>query len=663
MAGLQGAQPFLYEEDCTSNVEISVSCSGLPKMDLFSKSDPFVTLYLREGKSYKKIGVTEVKNNTHEPKFDKVFELAYHFEEEQIMKFVVEDYDRIGKNDYIGATHVRLGELASSGEPMVYELKDNGKSRGTITLYAEEGISNKAKVTFYTRCTKLDKKDFFGKSDPYFEIRKIREGNRPVLVYKSAVIKSNLNPVFDPFDIGMSALCSGDYNTPLQFDVFDWNMSGKVDLIGSFRTSFAEISPEHGSINSFTLINPDIKRKKGNKYKNSGTFTFSRIIITPVHTFVEYLKGGLQIQLIVAIDFTGSNGNPADPRSLHHIGVRDNEYLEAIKSVGNILVPYDSDQQIPCFGFGAKLPPAYDRAHHCFPLNGKADPEVNGIQGIIDAYKYTLSSCRLSGPTLFSEILAYSKAVAESQMEEYAYTILLIITDGVINDMRQSSDLIVESSTLPLSIVIVGVGGADFTDMNTLDADDIPLVHSRTLKRMKNDIVQFVPLREVKQSSTTQFNLAKEVLEEVPGQVTKYMSDYNIKPKPPVARMFNAPAISSLEDIRAATQTPPNSSTGYTSPYPGQQQSNPMHASVPSLAHGAQFNPVGYPLQQPQPKQYQAKYAHPQGMAPPQWGYQAPPAGYPPPASPYGFQNYGQSPGPYAGPPGGNPPYPTAPPH
>ena len=654
MAGLQGAQPFLYEEDCTSTVEISVACSGLPKMDLFSKSDPFVTLYIREGNSYRKIGETEVKNNNHEPKFDRVFELSYRFEEEQVLKFVVEDFDYIGKNDYIGSIHVRLGELASSGEPMVYDLKDKGRSRGKITLFAEETIANKAKVTFYTRCTKLDKKDFFGKSDPYFEIRKIREGNRPVLVYKSVVIKSNLNPVYDPFDIGLSALCSGDYNTPLQFDIFDWNMSGKVDLIGSFRTSFSEISPDHGNITSFSLINPDIKRKKGNKYKNSGTFTFSRIVLTPIHTFVEYLKGGLQIQLIVAIDFTGSNGNPADPRSLHHTGgSRDNEYLEAIKSVGNILVPYDSDQQIPCFGFGAKLPPVYDHAHHCFPLNGKDDPEVNGIQGIIDAYKYTLASCRLSGPTLFSEILAYSKAVAQSQMEEYAYTILLIITDGVINDMRQSSDLIVEASCFPLSIVIVGVGDADFTDMNILDADDIPLVHSRTQKLMKNDIVQFVPLREVKQSST-HFNLAREVLAEVPGQVTKYMSDYKIKPRAPVARMFNAPEISSLEDLRVAAQTPPIPSSGYSSPFPSQQQPNPLHASAPYLAQSAQFNPAGYPLQQG------AKYTHPAGIAPQQWGYQPQPVGFIPPASPYGFQGYPPQ-GAYPGPPGGNPPYPINP--
>ena len=37
--------------------------------------------------------------------------------------------------------------------------------------------------------------------------------------------------------------------------------------------------------------------------------------------------------------------------------------------------------------------------------------------------------------------------------------------DGVITDMKQTVDRIVQASTLPLSVVIVGVGGADFSNM------------------------------------------------------------------------------------------------------------------------------------------------------------------------------------------------------
>ena len=93
------------------------------------------------------------------------------------------------------------------------------------------------------------------------------------------------------------------------------------------------------------------------------------------------------------------------------------------------------------------------------------------------------------------------------------YFILLLITDGVINDLQKTIDEIVRGSSLPLSIIIVGVGQEDFTSMDILDADDEPL-YSRTHKKyMERDIVQFVPFREFKNNPVL---LAKETLEEVP---------------------------------------------------------------------------------------------------------------------------------------------------
>ena len=53
-----------------------------------------------------------------------------------------------------------------------------------------------------------------------------------------------------------------------------------------------------------------------------------------------------------------------------------------------------------------------------------------------------------------------------------SYHILLILTDGVISDMDQSRAAIVEASALPMSIIIVGVGSADFDMMEELDSDD-----------------------------------------------------------------------------------------------------------------------------------------------------------------------------------------------
>lgn len=71
-------------------------------------------------------------------------------------------------------------------------------------------------------------------------------------------------------------------------------------------------------------------------------------------TFLDYIFGGCEIGLICAIDFTGSNGDPSRSNSLHYKGdLARNEYLNAIKSVGNILQYYDTDKQIPALGYGA----------------------------------------------------------------------------------------------------------------------------------------------------------------------------------------------------------------------------------------------------------------------------------------------------------------------
>lgn len=52
------------------------------------------------------------------------------------------------------------------------------------------------------------------------------------------------------------------------------------------------------------------------------------------------------------------------------------------------------------------------------------------------------------------------------------YFILLMLTDGVISDMPDTIRSIIRASRLPMSIIIVGVGNADFTAMDQLDCDE-----------------------------------------------------------------------------------------------------------------------------------------------------------------------------------------------
>jgi len=215
------------------------------------------------------------------------------------------------------------------------------------------------------------------------------------------------------------------------------------------------------------------------------------INVTQEVTFVDYIRGGTQMHFAVAIDFTASNGDVRDPRSLHFLeysGDRPNSYEIALRSVGEIIKSYDTQGLFPSYGFGAKIPP-HGQVSHYFPLNNNPSyPYCRGIEEIVSFYKSTLSAVTLHGPTNFAPVINNTSTVARGLQDGKHYFVLLIITDGVISDMTETLDAIVNASSLPLSIIIIGVGNADFSAMNFLDGDGKSIVSQG--RRAVRDIVQ-----------------------------------------------------------------------------------------------------------------------------------------------------------------------------
>ena len=245
----------------------------------------------------------------------------------------------------------------------------------------------------------------------------------------------------------------------------------------------------------------------------------------------------MQLAVVCAIDFTGSNGVPSSPDSLHAIKVDGslNEYQRAISGVCDILLAYDYDKLIPVYGFGGK--PKFQNFYspqvsHCFPCNGNPNsPDVYGLQGIMNCYKYALQNVELAGPTLFAPLITETMkmAVENKQKGSQVYTILLILTDGEIHDMENTINCLIQSAKLPLSIIIVGIGNGDFGKMEILDGDE-GLYNSNGM-RAERDLVQFVPFRKFEGNQEL---LAKEVLEEIPRQLVEYMTAIGKKPNPPI---------------------------------------------------------------------------------------------------------------------------------
>jgi hypothetical protein len=245
--------------------------------------------------------------------------------------------------------------------------------------------------------------------------------------------------------------------------------------------------------------------------------------------FVDFLSGGLELQLSVAVDFTGSNGDPRKPGTLHYIDRARgqlNDYEKALSAVGTIVAKYDTDQKFPMLGFGAKF---RGLINHCFQLG--PTPEVSGIKGMIDAYRNTFKSgLVMSGPTVFAEVIQLAAAQARSKQEasqrigQQAYHILLILTDGAVTDINQTKQAIRAASDAPLSIVIVGIGNADFSAMQFLD-------DFQGQEGAGRDIVQFV---EFQRHQSNKIHLTQATLDEIPDQVVDYFDGRGLKPLPPI---------------------------------------------------------------------------------------------------------------------------------
>ncbi|XP_073938420.1 copine-5 isoform X2 [Castor canadensis] len=565
-----------------TKVEITVSCRNLLDKDMFSKSDPLCVMYTQgmENKQWREFGRTEVIDNTLNPDFVRKFIVDYFFEEKQNLRFDLYDVDSkspdLSKHDFLGQAFCTLGEIVGSsgsrlekpltigafslnsrtGKPMPAVSNGGvpGKKCGSIILSAEE-LSNCRDVATMQFCAnKLDKKDFFGKSDPFLVFYRSNEDGTFTICHKTEVMKNTLNPVWQTFSIPVRALCNGDYDRTIKVEVYDWDRDGSHDFIGEFTTSYRELARGQSQFNIYEVINPKKKMKK-KKYVNSGTVTLLSFAVESECTFLDYIKGGTQINFTVAIDFTASNGNPSQSTSLHYMSPYQlNAYALALTAVGEIIQHYDSDKMFPALGFGAKLPPD-GRVSHEFPLNGNQEnPSCCGIDGILEAYHRSLRTVQLYGPTNFAPVVTHVARNAAAVQDGSQYSVLLIITDGVISDMAQTKEAIVNAAKLPMSIIIVGVGQAEFDAMVELDGDDVRI--SSRGKLAERDIVQFVPFRDYVDRTgnhvLSMARLARDVLAEIPEQLVSYMKAQGIRPRPPPAAPVHSPP-------KSPARTPPAS--------------------------------------------------------------------------------------------------------
>ena len=551
-------------------LELSVYAVNLSNVAglLGGKSDPFAVvtvLATQPGQKPIALGKTETIHNNLNPKWVKVFILDYELGTPLKIAVNLFDEEKNSKHKSMGSALFDVAEvLGSRGNTKVKKLKGGGTVFATVRKSVGSGS-----VQLQLRGNKLKNVDgLFSKSDPFFELsRKVENAGNLTWdnVYRSTPIMNNLNPNWTLATIDLSILCGGDLDAPILIQVFDFESSGSHKLIGMTEMSVNGMkeAAKKSELIRITNKNKDCGQIAVDKCEIKGhiatpdpSLSTEAAVALPTTTnnenvnratqhpqsstssslgdFIDYVSGGCELNVMVAIDFTGSNGDPRKPGTLHYLdptGER-NDYQKSIAAVVSILSKYDSDQKFPVVGFGAKY---NGIVRHCFQC-GPTDEAV-GVSGVLDAYSKVFSSgLIMSSPTLFHEVIdnaaqrARKMYAQKAPIGQQSYSILLIVTDGAVSDVPATISALDRANDSPLSIVIVGVGSADFTAMQFLDDYND---NSKKSSGGHRSIVQFVEFNKHRHNSVS---LTSATLDEIPNQLSQYFSQKGIRPLPPIQR-------------------------------------------------------------------------------------------------------------------------------
>ena len=502
------------EESVSLSIEIkNVDITSEHRVELITKEEnkgiPII----------KSAGFTERRaknNNDNTIIFQQFFTIPYYFEKQQLLEFRVyfNNYDneliQTSLGSIMGSRGQTFKKKLSNGEDIYIkgsELKKSSKEIiFDIIIQGNSLVGCKFRYSIINKGTdqKPDNKKIYDSE--------VKSGK------KNIPERNQLN--FMRCKIPLMYLKTGGNNNDNIISIEFFDIIHKRE-IGNYQGYFSNIM----NSNNFEIF----------LFNNIKAIINCRVESHP--TFISYLRSGINIQLTIGIDFTGSNGHYKDPPSLHYLGGGLNNYESAIRSCGDIVSAYDKEQSFPVFGFGFNFIDPYlnnfDGKYTDFnyPINCDIEnPAIKYIDGVLMEYRNFITKIHLSGPTYFSPMINDLIFEVEKEIDEgklFNYHIIMILTDGMIDDMNETKDSLVAASFLPISVIIIGIGNGDFTKMDVLDADVIPLYDS-TGRKADRDLVQFVPYNQFKDNPQL---LAEQVLEEIPRQVVEYFQHKGIQPK------------------------------------------------------------------------------------------------------------------------------------
>lgn len=221
----------------------------------------------------------------------------------------------------------------------------------------------------------------------------------------------------------------------------------------------------------------------------------------------------------------------ANQLTTENIFVSVADYQAAILKIANIYESFDTVHPFTLWGYGGLI----NDARQPFFTMGENLASSDAVVQAYDIFFAPDNPYFSLGPRaeMRHVVQAAMYRAIRSNQQHHCYTTLVILSTGEINDLQQTVDSVCSSAEdAPLSIVVIGVGGKSFKNIEKLMGDESGKLRHSNGVPVALDVVQFVAFNDYHGSAS---RCAAAALRDVPEQFVQHFLNAGVKPKPPQA--------------------------------------------------------------------------------------------------------------------------------
>jgi len=501
--------------DKIDEIEFTLACTEIRFPDRRYRYHPQIKFYIREQGEFSLYDQTEVVHGVKNPIFKQKFNIPCYSGVVLNMKFELLDSQSNDDLKFLGQAIINSEEIFhSTHHTKVIEIMS--LTHKVCDLILRWRVPAQASKDLLLTVEGFDLKyhtSWFSKSDikGFFRIDRWMSEDDYLNVYESNQVDETKNPKWQPFRIRSSQISKNEMKIPIKIKFLYYEHDAERFLGEAVFT----LDQVFNGSTMFPLLDKA-------KQKRLGTIRIKCQVLEKLNYLTDDLSEA-KLNVILGIDFSDSQKRINGSDSTHSRNQLSSQYETGLTNLFNLLYELNCKQEIPVYGFGGlKKPSSSPKAKKeenlsCFSIT--RDPtnyKVSSLTEAISDYNKCIFNDTLGGQANFAEIIQKAIGIASfNQLQGLKeYTILVLLTDGIIQDLENTLNSIIEAANIPLSIIMIGIGDGDFESFESLDSQ---LGLYETARR---DYVSFIAYRDFIEDTN---QLKNKLMQEIPEQILEYV--------------------------------------------------------------------------------------------------------------------------------------------